>query len=554
MARTPLLRSLLRMAAAQRAADALGIPLEALRERQALAQERSGGRLTRRSFMAGAAAAAGALVAGCPSTDPGQQRPLAAPSGKQPKVVVVGAGIAGLAAALELADAGVSATVYEASGRTGGRMFSNSNYFDDGQVFEWYGELIDTPHTTVLALAKRFGIVIDDLVAAQPPGSKETYHFFGKHYPREDAERDMLALKPILLQDIELTGGDTTFQTSTAHGRMLDEMSVYDWIEKRVPGGHKSPLGMLLETAYFIEMNIDTREQSALNLLYVLGRQPHWEHFDMYGESDECMKTRGGNQKITDAMAAALPPDSLQLGKRMESIVQRSSGDYELSFRRAGASETVVADAVILTLPFAVLRELDYKKAGFDAKKHKAIQELGRGRQSKQHLQFKQRVWNDKHGRPYPGTGTSYSDTGYQVTWEATRAQPGPKGILVAYCGGPYTDAMATTVPVATMKVATVEADAKRFLAQAEPVFPGLSAQWTGKATQGIPHLDPNFKCSYSHWKTGQCQTIRGYERITQGRVYFAGEHTSTDFQGFMEGGAAEGQRAAKELLATLRR
>jgi monoamine oxidase len=109
-------------------------------------------------------------------------------------------------------------------------------------------------------------------------------------------------------------------------------------------------------------------------------------------------------------------------------------------------------------------------------------------------------------------------------------------------------------VPVATAKIESVQADAKRFMAQAEPVFPGLTAQWNGKCTQGIPHLDPNYNCSYSHWKIGQCQAFRGYERVTQGRVLFAGEHTSTEFQGFMEGGAAEGQRAAGELITLYKR
>src|SRR5262245_30474962 len=57
---------------------------------------------------------------------------------------IVGAGIAGLNCALALADAGIRSTVYEASGHLGGRMFSNTNYFNANQVTEWGGELIDT--------------------------------------------------------------------------------------------------------------------------------------------------------------------------------------------------------------------------------------------------------------------------------------------------------------------------------------------------------------------------------------------------------------------------
>jgi monoamine oxidase len=562
MARTPLLRSLLEMARSERIADALGLPPSALRERQALARERRAAAMSRRAFLGGAAGVTGALVMGCAGsgasqTGPATPGPAAAPPARGSKIVIIGAGISGLSAALELADAGIRSTVYEASGRTGGRMWSDSRYFDGGQVFEVHGELIDGPHATMWALAKRFHIEIDDLVAAQPKGGLETYHFFGKHYPHEDAMRDLAVLRPLLDQDAKLAGNQMTWDATTPHGRMLDDMSVYDWIEQRVPGGHGSPLGMLLETAYFIEMNSDTREQSALNIVYPLASQPDWEHFTMYGSSDEKYKTRGGNQRFTDAIAAALPPDTVQHGRRLESIARRSSGDYALTIRRAGTVEQVIADHVILTLPFAVLRELDYEKAGFDDRKHHAIQELGRGRQSKQHLQFKRRIWYEKGPRPVIGTGTSYSDQGCQVTWESTRAQGGAPGILVAYCGGPHADAMSSKVAYSTAtssgsSAAGAQADARRFLSQAEPLFPGLAAEWNGKSFQCLPHLDPNLKCSYAFWRKGQYQSIRGYERVPQGRVYFAGEHTSSDFQGFMEGGAAEGMRAAREVLASL--
>ena len=93
--------------------------------------------------------------------------------------------------------------------------------------------------------------------------------------------------------------------------------------------------------------------------------------------------------------------------------------------------------------------------------------------------------------------------------------------------------------------------DAQRFLQQADPVYPGIGAVWNGLSTQGLPHLDPNMKCSYSYFKTGQYESIAGYERVRQGNVFFAGEHCSFDFQGFMEGGASEGERAAVEMLAS---
>ena len=77
-----------------------------------------------------------------------------------PRIGIVGAGIGGLTAALTLQDAGVPATIYESSGRVGGRMFSNTTFWG-GQISEWCGEFINTNHVTVRSLAARFGLPLD---------------------------------------------------------------------------------------------------------------------------------------------------------------------------------------------------------------------------------------------------------------------------------------------------------------------------------------------------------------------------------------------------------
>ena len=103
---------------------------------------------------------------------------------------------------------------------------------------------------------------------------------------------------------------------------------------------------------------------------------------------------------------------------------------------------------------------------------------------------------------------------------------------------------------VATPKVMTL---AQRFLKQLEPVFPGITKQWNGRATLSTPMIDPNLNCSYSYWKVGQYVGFSGWEGLRQGNVHFAGEHCSQDFQGYMEGGASEGIRAAQEIWHDLR-
>jgi monoamine oxidase len=88
-----------------------------------------------------------------------------------------------------------------------------------------------------------------------------------------------------------------------------------------------------------------------------------------------------------------------------------------------------------------------------------------------------------------------------------------------------------------------------QFLAQIEPVLPGITAKFNGKATVDWPAV-PWVKGSYSYWKVGQFTQFAGVERELEGRCHFAGEHTSVDFQGYLNGAVDRGQRAAELLSA----
>jgi monoamine oxidase len=527
----------------QRAAHR-GVPVAAIQEERAAAAARGASAVSRRRFLAGVGAATATLAL---------PRPKLAYGGTQPRIAIVGAGISGLSTALTLADAGVASTVYEASGRIGGRMFSNVSYWDQGQVSEWCGELIDSGHKTVRTLAKRFNLPLADLLAAEPNGSEDTYYFNGQYYPKAQANDDFKPVHNALAGDVQAASYPTTYVLSTAAGRALDAMSVYDWIESRVPGGHASPMGQLLDVAYAIEYGADTTDQSALNLVYLLGYNASPGNFAVFGASDERSHIIGGNQQLPKAIADYLGIGAaVRTGMRMLAIAANSDGTYALTFSSAAGTQVVTADIVVLTLPFAVLRNLNYANAGFDGLKTKAIQELGRGRNGKLQLQFNERLWNKPGAWPGISNGASYADTGYQCTWDVTRGQAGTGGILVDYTGGSPTLAMNADTAFSLVSSAKVKTDATTFLSRVEPVFPGLSARWNGKATSSIPHLDANTLCSYSYWRVGQSTSIAGYERARQGNVFFAGEHTSLDFQGFMEGGASEGVRAANEVLTAL--
>jgi monoamine oxidase len=199
----------------------------------------------------------------------------------------------------------------------------------------------------------------------------------------------------------------------------------------------------------------------------------------------------------------------------------------------------VTADKVVLALPFSLLRSVDYSAAGFSPVKQTAIRNLAMGTNSKLHLQFGTRLWE-----MLGSSGSTYSDTGYQSTWEVTRGQAGSAGILVDYTGG--------TIG-ASFGSGTLQKRANTFLDQLQPVLPGIKAQWNGLATLDFWKAYPWTQGSYSYWQVGQYTAFAGAEGQQEGNCHFAGEHTSIDFQGYLNGAVESGERAASEVLADLR-
>jgi monoamine oxidase len=231
----------------------------------------------------------------------------------------------------------------------------------------------------------------------------------------------------------------------------------------------------------------------------------------------------------------------------MSSIATNRVGSISVSFDNGN---TITADHVVLCMSFSVLRTLNYKKAGFDALKQTAITQLGSGSNVKLNLQFGSRIWNAD-----ASTGSLYTDQPFQSGWDVTRGQSGTTGIFVEYPGASVSKSMAQSTPYTTTATnPQVTTFARQLLAQMEPIFPGITQQWNGKAMLSTPFTDPNFLCSYSYWKPGQYTGFSGYEKVRQGNIHFAGEHCSINFQGFMEGGASEGVRAANEILSDLKK
>jgi monoamine oxidase len=320
-----------------------------------------------------------------------------------------------------------------------------------------------------------------------------------------------------------------------------------------VPGGHSSRFGRLLDVAYNEEYGAETTDQAALNLMYLLAYQASPGNFSIFGKSDERFHIAGGNEQLPGAIAGYLGTQTINLGWAMQSIKANADGTVSMGFTTPTTNQVVTADHVILCMSFSVLRTLDYKNANFDRLKKTAITQLGSGNNAKLQLQFSSRYWNTP-GLWGLSNGNVYSDIGTQNAWDVTRGQDGVPGILVQYSGGKVARSYAPSTPYSNASTnPQVTAYANKFLAQLETIYPGITNQWNGRATLSTPWHDPLLNCSYSYWKPGQYVGFSGYEGMAQGNIHFGGEHCSQDFQGYMEGGAQEGARAAGEILALLK-
>jgi len=515
-------------------------------------------RLTRRAFLGGLAATASALALDPQITSAsvrGRALPLA-PRGSAPRIAIIGAGIAGLSAALALRDRGVSSVVYEAQSRVGGRMHSERAFWGNGQVSEYGGELIDTAHTTIRALAKRFDLPLADVLAGVPMACEETIFEAGSYYTQHDLYADFRAFYPVISGHVRDAGYATTFAHSTPTGRALDAMSLATYIERFVPGGSKSRLGQYVLLQYTSEYGIDAHRQSALNMVYWLGRQnaydPKTGEFVTLGPSDERYHIVGGNDRLPHAIANALPPETVRTGYRLEAIARRPDGRISLSFATPTGGACAIVDAAIVTVPFAVLRNLDLSEAHFDARKLRAIRELGYGDHSKLIVQFDTRFWRERGAWPGRSSGDLTYDGSFVQTWEATRSQPGATGMLVDFASASGSATLGPRSPYTTSATPSTADAARAFVADLERPYPGAQKHFTGKATLSHLTSDPFARGSYSGWLAGQYTAFCGYERVRQGNVHFAGEHCSVPYQGFMEGAAREGMRAAHEVLADI--
>jgi monoamine oxidase len=459
----------------------------------------------------------------------------AARESQAPKVVIIGAGTAGLVCAYRLQQRGIAARVIEASSRAGGRMFSLRNFFPDNQMTELGGEYIDSGHATMRGLVKEFGLTLNDLGAEEEAEGAHAYFFDNRLLPVDGSFIDLF--RPVataIADDLKQMKVRGEIGYDTPHAKATDLLSIAEWFEKRRITGLATKV---LRAAYVGEYGSEIDQQSALNLLLTMGDKTPADEFRIFGPSDERFHIAQGNDSVPTRLAERLK-SPVEFGMRLEAISGDGSG-FRLSLRRDNAATEAKADIVVLAVPFTILRQLDVRVKLTEAK-NKAIHELGYGTNAKLIAGFSRRVWEESES-----TGYTFTDLEFQCCWETSRGQPGSHAILTNFAGGKLGE---------HLDDGELQDRAAAFASQVNRIYPGAAGAFTKKAVRQHWPSSPFALGSYTCFKPGQYTTLAGSIATAVGNLFFAGEHTSADFNGYMEGAAESGERAAKEVLAKIGR
>jgi monoamine oxidase len=445
------------------------------------------------------------------------------------RVAVIGAGLAGLSAATRLAAAGIGVTVYEAGQRVGGRTYTERGVFP-GRTVDLGGEFVDSWHDQLRGMVSALGLELEDTWEdddVQDTVASMHGDLFGED-ELELFERTMKEAVERALASHPFDPNDITYTSFDAHEKSLDAMSASDWLDRA--GIARDRSRTVLEAGFVSLYGGSLEEASALVLLQeVIGAGP---------ESDERYVIKGGAGQVAEVLTKRLPEGTVKLGHRLSVLTEKAPGKLELTFEVDGAERTETAEAVVLAIPFSTLRDVKLSVPLSPVKK-RAIAELHYGAASKVCVGITGKPW-----RALNSSGTVLSDSAFPYCWDATRMQDSEHGVITFFTGG--TDGrLLGKVDDGMSRAAMLEV--------LNRVFPGVRAAARPGEQVTVPWSDEPFaKGGYALYAPGQVTAFRGCEGEPEGRVFFAGEHTSLEAQGYMEGAVRSGVKAASDVRNVL--
>ena len=470
--------------------------------------------MDRRSFLWLSAAAASPFIA----------RSRQARGAATDPVVVVGAGLAGLRAAEVLRKAGAPVVVLEARSRPGGRVYTIRTPFAEGLYAEAGAIRIPPLHETVVQLAKDYGlnlvpfesfngsalVTIGNVTAKIPDELKRATATLTLK-PDEDGQTQAALLKRYVTDLPADIGELKPAADAYERWRSYDQVTWPDWLRSR---------GASDDAVRLMTVGGDSRELSAL---YVL------RQFALLQNVNQFYKIHGGMDQLPRAMARSLGA-IVRYNAALVGIDQ-SDGAARLEYVERGRKKAVRASRVILTVPFAALRTIDIRPR-FSEQKARAIAELPYFPATRLLFQCRTSFWQQQGL-----SGTARSDAPAEM-WDCTYDLEGTRGILGATVGGEIGRKVADMSRARAMAYG-LDVVGRTFPAVRTSFQTGSVYRWVRDAWAGG---------AFAVFHPGQMSTLMPEMAKPEGRVHFAGEHTST-WMGWMQGAIESGERAAAEVL-----
>ncbi len=427
------------------------------------------------------------------------------------RVVVVGAGLAGLAAAHELAGSGAQVTIVDARERAGGRVWTVRQGFAAEQYGELGGELIDEDHTEMRRLAGKFGL---PLVQVLHGGFTQRFRSGGSYrVERDHAWHALEAVFAPLAERYRAAAGDP----GAAAVREIARYSVRGWLRHQGADAELHAIADALR-GFFLA---DAEELSALPLVEQM----------VHGSPGEknVFRIAGGMSTLVDALAAAAGA-RLLLRHHVRAIAEGAAGVTVHTASAAGPVQ-IDADLAVLALPASTLRDIEIRPALADAQ-WRAVGAVQYGRATKIVLQCEGRGLGRRRARAFA------TDTHLGAFWDATEGQPASSHAIVNFLAGG--SASAWIREHAGHDPADLLDDLCWLRLDGTAVTTSHVATWED---------DPLARGGYAFWDPAFDPAWRPLLSRRTNRLVFAGEHTSAKWQGYMEGAVESGLRAARELI-----
>ena len=427
------------------------------------------------------------------------------------KVVVIGAGLAGLSAAHELMQAGYDVTLLEARMRPGGRVHTLREPFSDGLHAEAGATRISDAHSLTVRYARAFGVPLEPL----PPKRTPVAFMQGQRIGMDAGNR-----RKYLGPALEALGDVSAPTWSAAPFAEYDQVTFSQFLRAR--GASPNDVASMS-----LGMERLPNSFSALFLLRDMALDSGTRQWFMIP---------GGNDRLPLAMAARLE-DRIHYGAPV-SRIEQDAHSASVTFTQGGMRRRMTAARVICSLPIPVLKHIDVSPL-FSPAKSRAIRALAYVPISRVFWQSRRRFWLDHYSA---GLEMSSADLMMSRVWNMTANQTGERGILMSYLLGGQAQrfrAMGGAARIGSL------------LEQMNHVHPGLRASHERVVTKSWED-DPWARGGFALFRPGQMTSLLPEMARAEGRVHFAGEHTSA-WGAWMQGALESGRRAAKEIQETIR-